>query len=478
MLQGGEIHMNKKGWLRHLDFIIVDILAIEWALALTYLLNLLFFHYPQHAVKFWQLVLLFPMIHLFLVVMFDTYNGILQRGYLRELSAVLKTEFLNFSILIFVFYFVRLMPWLPRGILTVYFFFCVPLTYIFRFLQKFYLRRRYNNVKHSRQILVAATERTAQNMIRTITESAIRNYQFFGLAVLDRSMIGEKIGDVEVSADTDTLVDYVQSHVIDEVLINAPDHSGSNLELANKLLEMGVTVHIYMEDAYQNLPNRCISNVFGYNVLTTTISPISFRQSLAKRLLDIAGSLVGCFFTLILTLLIGPVIYLKSPGPVFFSQIRVGMRGRQFKIYKFRSMYMDAEERKKELMAQNKVKDGFMFKIEDDPRIIKGIGAFIRKTSLDEFPQFWNVLKGDMSMVGTRPPTVDEYALYSPHHKRRLTMKPGITGLWQVSGRSQITDFEEVVALDTQYIENWSISLDIKIILKTIHSVLRSKDAF
>ncbi len=241
---------------------------------------------------------------------------------------------------------------------------------------------------------------------------------------------------------------------------------------------MGVTVHIYMEEAYHSLPNRSISNVFGYNVLTTTISPISFRQSLLKRMIDILGGLVGCVLTAIITVIIGPIIFIKSPGPIFFSQIRVGKRGRQFKIYKFRSMYMDAEKRKAELMAQNKISDGMMFKIDDDPRSIKGIGHFIRRTSLDEFPQFWNVLKGDMSIVGTRPPTADEYARYSPHHKRRLTMQPGITGLWQVSGRSSITDFEEVVRLDTRYIENWSLDLDLKIILKTIKNVIKSDDAF
>ena len=138
---------------------------------------------------------------------------------------------------------------------------------------------------------------------------------------------------------------------------------------------------------------------------------------------------------------------------------------------------MDAEERKKELMEKNKIQGGLMFKIEDDPRIIKGIGHFIRRTSLDEFPQFWNVLKGDMSMVGTRPPTIDEYRRYSPHHKKRLSMLPGITGLWQISGRSKITDFEEVVRLDAKYIENWSLELDIKILLKTFSKILNNKDA-
>ena len=177
----------------------------------------------------------------------------------------------------------------------------------------------------------------------------------------------------------------------------------------------------------------------------------------------------------ILTVFIAPIIKIKSPGPVFFSQIRVGKNGKKFKIYKFRSMYMDAEERKKELMEKNKIQDGLMFKMDNDPRIIKGIGNFIRKTSLDEFPQFWNVLKGDMSLVGTRPPTVDEWEKYEVHHRKRLAIKPGITGMWQVSGRSGITDFEKVVELDTEYITNWNLGLDLKLLWRTVVVVFRGE---
>ena len=150
-------------------------------------------------------------------------------------------------------------------------------------------------------------------------------------------------------------------------------------------------------------------------------------------------------------------------------------------------MYVDAEERKAMLMSQNKM-DGFMFKMDNDPRIIgsekkdkdgnpKGIGNFIRRTSLDEFPQFFNVLKGDMSLVGTRPPTVDEWNKYSPQHRIRLSIKPGITGLWQISGRSHITDFDEVVKLDSEYIDNWTVTMDIRILLKTIAKVVKKDGA-
>ena len=197
------------------------------------------------------------------------------------------------------------------------------------------------------------------------------------------------------------------------------------------------------------------------------------RYMALKRVFDIIGGIIGCLITFILFIIFGLTIKIDSPGPVFFKQVRIGKNGRHFKMYKFRSMYADAEKSKKELMQQNEM-EGLMFKMEDDPRITR-VGKFIRRTSIDEFPQFFNVLKGDMSLVGTRPPTVDEFRNYSNYHKRRLSMKPGITGMWQVSGRSRITDFEEIVRLDCEYIDNWSIWLDVKILFKTIGAVISRK---
>ena len=211
-------------------------------------------------------------------------------------------------------------------------------------------------------------------------------------------------------------------------------------------------------------------------------------QMMLKRAMDIAGGLVGTLITALVCLIFGPIIYIKSPGPILFKQERVGRNGKRFQIYKLRTMYMDAEERKKELMAQNRVKDGMMFKLDFDPRIIgnrklpdgtikTGIGQFLRRTSLDEFPQFINILKGDMSLVGTRPPTVDEWEKYELHHRARLAIRPGLTGMWQVSGRSNITDFEEVVKLDTKYINEWSMGLDLRILVKTVKAVFENDGA-
>ena len=233
---------------------------------------------------------------------------------------------------------------------------------------------------------------------------------------------------------------------------------------------------------------QVVEKVGAYTVLTTSMNYASTFQLMLKRGMDIVGGLVGCFLTGIIFIFVAPAIYLASPGPIFFTQERVGRNGKHFKMYKFRSMYIDAEARKAELMKENRLGDGKMFKLDFDPRVIgnrilpdgtkkTGIGDFIRRTSLDEFPQFFNVLKGDMSLVGTRPPRISETNLYEPHHKARLAIKPGITGMWQVSGRSDITDFEEVVNLDKEYINNWNIGLDIKIHIRTVFLVAKGEGA-
>lgn len=195
-------------------------------------------------------------------------------------------------------------------------------------------------------------------------------------------------------------------------------------------------------------------------------------NSKAKRALDILGGLVGIFLTALVYVPVAIIIKFDDGGPVFFAQTRCSWLGRRFKIFKFRSMVTDAEARKNEVVNQV---EGPLFKNENDPRITK-IGAFLRKTSLDEFPQFWNVLKGDMSLVGTRPPTPDEIEQYEVGAWQRLNVKPGMTGEWQVNGRSSITKFEDVIKLDLRYQENWSFFYDIKLIIRTV-LVLFSKDS-
>lgn len=198
-------------------------------------------------------------------------------------------------------------------------------------------------------------------------------------------------------------------------------------------------------------------------------------QLLAKRFLDIVGGLIGCVVLVVTYPLFAAAIKVTSRGPVFFRQVRVGRNGKSFTIHKYRSMVVDAEKRMAEVAALNRMK-GPIFKAPDDPRVT-AVGRFMRRFSLDEWPQFVNVLRGEMSLVGTRPPTPDEVRRYGSWHHRRISIKPGLTGLWQVSGRSRISDFDEIVRLDLQYIDNWSLWLDLKIMLKTVAVVFRHRDA-
>jgi len=197
---------------------------------------------------------------------------------------------------------------------------------------------------------------------------------------------------------------------------------------------------------------------------------------LAKRLLDFLGAAVGLLLLSLLFLIIAMLIKLEDPrGPVFFAQRRIGLNGKEFKMFKFRSMGTDAEERLKELIKYNEV-SGAMFKMKDDPRITK-IGKFIRKTSIDELPQLFNVLKGEMSLVGPRPPLPREVEMYTNYDKQRLMVTPGCTGLWQVSARNSV-GFEEMVELDLEYIEKRTIGFDFLILLKTVFVLFGSKDAY
>ncbi len=207
--------------------------------------------------------------------------------------------------------------------------------------------------------------------------------------------------------------------------------------------------------------------------------PISFHvhpsaASKTKRLVDIVGALVGLMITGLLFIPIAIAVQLDNPGPVFYRQLRCGLNGYTFYIWKFRSMVTDADQLKH--LVHNEAK-GNIFKNRNDPRVTR-VGKFLRRTSLDELPQFLNVLQGDMSLVGTRPPTVNEVMQYKHQHYQRLAVKPGITGEWQVNGRSKVEDFEEIVRLDIDYQQKWSVAYDIALIVKTIYAVFSRNGAY
>lgn len=226
---------------------------------------------------------------------------------------------------------------------------------------------------------------------------------------------------------------------------------------------------------HEKLHEKLRQHAFSAKTAEHTVSDIHPSvNSKLKRLVDILGALVGLAITVFVMIPIAIASQFDNPGPIFYSQIRCGYRGKPFKMWKFRSMVVDADKLKH--LVYNEAKGG-IFKNRNDPRVTR-IGRFLRCTSLDELPQFWNVLRGDMSLVGTRPPTVDEVLGYKRHHWERLNVKPGITGEWQANGRSTVLDFEDIVAMDVDYQQKWSIVYDLRLIVKTILVVLHKKGAY
>lgn len=341
----------------------------------------------------------------------------------------------------------------------------------------------YDKDKNKIRLLIFANKTNALTAMRRLAASKLCRYDLIALAIVDGeteqvelNLIQYRDGRSYMVTESADIDEYMKRQAIDEALLSLPNSSREYISSLLKTLQsMGIVAHVAANSLGLSEEAKQVGELGNYRVLTYGTRIFTPAELFIKRAMDICGGLTGLLITGILSIFVVPAICLESPGPAIFKQIRVGKNGRKFAIYKFRSMYMDAEERKRELMEKNEM-NGLMFKIKDDPRITR-TGRFIRKTSIDEFPQFLNVLKGDMSLVGTRPPTVDEFEQYEEHHKRRLSLKPGITGMWQVSGRSDIQDFEDVVRMDLEYIDNWSVWLDIKILIQTVFVVFSHKGA-
>lgn len=473
------------GWLKHWDFMLIDLIVIQVA----YVLSLLFAGYISlyKTSLYWNMAIILEAINLIVILVFSSFRDVLKKGhYLTFVSCLQQGILVGVTAILYLFAIQEGQNFSRLTILYTSLIY-VLLSYICRELWKSHLLKYFSTTNSNKQSLLIITDKdNALNVIEKVDNQVFDNYILPGIALFEKDS-QEEINNIPIVCDAKDAPDYICKKWVDEVLIILPKTREYPKELIDKLEETGVVVHVNIPYiSSENGKRQFVEDVGGYTVLTTAFNYASPKQLLVKRIMDICAGIVGCFLTAIIFIFVAPIIYINSPGPIFYSQERIGRNGKPFKMYKFRSMYLDADERKAELMKENKIKDGRMFKMDFDPRIIgnkilpdgtkkTGIGEFIRKTSLDEFPQFYNVLKGDMSLVGTRPPLESEVSLYELHHHARLAVKPGITGMWQVSGRSNITDFEEVVKLDKEYINNWSIGLDIKIILKTILVVFKKE---
>lgn len=479
---------RKKGreWTKHVDFMLLDVLCLQLAFIVSYIFRFGADN-PYTDNDYRTLAIAFLFIDFFVEIVSDSFKNVLKRGYFDEFIATCKHVVLVELVATFYLFTTQMGSVYSR----ISYYIMVPvyivIAYTARLLWKRVLQKQeFNSEKKS--LLIIAPEMILRETLQAVSQNRL-GYSKIMAVSLDTDLKGKVICGIPVVADKKNVIEFTCGEWVDEVFIPPCGESEYPDNLVEAFMEMGITVHTGITRA-GSLPasRQQVEKIGAYTVITTSMNYADSSKLLVKRLMDIAGGLAGCLITLVITIIFGPLIYISSPGPIFFAQERIGRNGRKFKMYKFRSMYMDAEERKKELMAQNKISDGLMFKMDFDPRIIgnkilpdgrkkTGIGQFIRKTSLDEFPQFFNIFKGDMSLVGTRPPTLDEWEQYEPHHRARMAFRPGLTGMWQVSGRSNITDFEEVVKLDTKYINEWSLRLDVKILFQTVLSVFKSDGA-
>lgn len=474
---------NAQGWSKHLDFFIIELLSLQAAFLIAGLIRLDGFPYEEPIYR--NLAIVLALSDIVIMMLLNTMHNVLRRSWLTELFVTMKHCFVVFLIAILYTFVIHLGDLYSRLVFFYMLLLHIAIGYSTRMLWKTFIHKHGTPGAKKETMLVVLDPDTAVETMKRLLSYSNEGFLPTGI-VFSRECKETSIEDIPVVASLGDASAYVCREWIDAVYIDSASSDARLQKFVSDCREMAVPVHYRVPGTGSG--KQLVEKIGGATVLTSTINYATPLQFLAKRALDIVGGLVGSLITLLVMAIVGPIIKAKSPGPILFKQERIGENGKHFKMIKLRSMYMDAEERKKELLKDNRVKDGMMFKLDWDPRIIgneilpdgtkkTGIGDFIRRTSLDEFPQFFNVLMGQMSLVGTRPPTIDEWEKYEFHHRARLACKPGITGMWQVSGRSEITDFEEVVKLDTEYISNWSFGRDIKILLKTVGAVFGHRGA-
>ena len=422
---------------------------------------------------FWVLLVAIP-VWLFLLYRNKFYASI------RKLSFFdLITRLINVSLLAglitaaFIYFFDR--HQYSRSLFGLF----VLVSFLFLVLEKISVRFLLGHLRrkgmNTRNLIIVGTLENATSFNALVRDHADWGLRTLGFIQVCEGPQKETIEGYRVLGRINELGSLCRSLSVDEVVFCLNKEQLLDVDEYFELLEeLGITMRVVV-DFFNVSTVRKEVNIFNETIPIITYHSKAFdlQQLLLKRLLDIAGALIGLTIFALVFPFVALGIKLDSPGPIFFSQERVRESGRRFKFWKLRSMYIDAEDRKKDLLDKNEM-NGAIFKIKNDPRITP-IGKFLRKTSLDEFPQFWNVLKGEMSLVGTRPPTPDEVANYENWHRRRISIKPGLTGMWQTNGRNKIKDFNEVVKLDLFYIDNWTLWLDIKIILKTFWVVLNEE---
>jgi exopolysaccharide biosynthesis polyprenyl glycosylphosphotransferase len=395
------------------------------------------------------------------------------------------------AVLTFSALFILKLPEVSRLFLLYLFPAQVVVTFLSRLILRWTFARARERGLNTRFVLIVGTGRSAREQAdrierhRELGLKVIGHLAFSAPAVLNGNHVNGNGagGDPDALApgslgrpiigQLDEIEDILHARVVDEVVICLPPAAWGYVEaIAQICEEEGKVVRIPLVDGIFSLPGARQEEFDGVGMLSLVYGPDRILSLVAKRVLDVAVSAAALVVLSPVFLIVGAAILARDGRPVFFRQTRVGLHGRQFEVVKFRTMVPDAEDRLEPLLDQNEIQ-GHAFKISNDPRL-SNTGGWLRRTSLDELPQLWNVLKGEMSLVGPRPPLVREVADYDVWHRRRLSMKPGITGLWQVSARRE-QEFDRWVEMDLDYIDRWSLWLDLKIIVRTIPAMLQGR---
>lgn len=417
----------------------------------------------------WLLLIVLP-IWLGTLHIMGAYRELRVKSFRQIAWIVLKTSMI--SLLVFgSFVFLLKLHYVSRTFMVLFFLLSFSLLALERaiLIQCWHIMSR-RDYFH-RKILIVGTGPRAKKFIKATQANRYWGLDLIGLMDLDPKLVGQSIGGVKIIGTLDQLPRTVQEQVIDEVIFVVPRSWMNQIEKSILYCEnVGVRASVAADLFNVNIAKAHPSDFDGTPLISFETTPADEWQLAFKRMSDFIAALLGLIILSPLFLTVASLIRMTSKGPVFFRQIRCGVNGRRFTLYKFRSMVIDAEARRAELEHLNEM-SGPVFKATNDPRLTF-IGKWLRKTSIDELPQLFNVLKGEMSLVGPRPPLPHEVAKYDSWQVRRLSMRPGITGYWQVNGRNKITDFDQWVRLDLRYIDEWSLSLDAKIMLKTIPTAL------
>lgn len=463
---------RKNELIKNYSLVLIDSICLLVSYALAYFVRYRHKQYMgQVDFVICLLLVIFCMMYSFIL---DWNRFIFRRGYFGELIAIVKYTVSLTIILGFSVFVMRQGEVFSRMVFGLFAIFDVVFTYISHVSLKKYLYKFYRKSRNSDKVLLVTKSILLPEIVQDIKESMEWSYEVIAIALADDEFTEKEYMGIPVVARGEDFLKEINQQMMDVSFVHLPDAGSKQIQNIVEYFEnMGVSVFYGVGNQKHKKGTQSVEVFAGHLVIAYEKNAIDYRRQLLKRLFDIFGGLIGTVIFAVMYPFVAFAIKINSKGPAIYKQTRVGKNGRRFNIYKFRSMYIDADERKKELESQNEV-SGLMFKMENDPRIT-AVGRFIRKTSIDEFPQFINILKGDMSLVGTRPPTLDEFEKYDAHYRRRLSITPGLTGMWQVSGRSDIKDFDEVVKLDLEYIDNWSLGLDVKILFQTVGVVLFGK---